>query len=216
MFPKIFHDLSKTKLMQLLESVKRSEGKAVAELAEELEMSYMGVKQHCIKLEKMGYVKTRRVPRKEAGRPEKLYCLTEKCEALFPQAGVELTLNVLESVRDLYGEAAPEKLLYHHFQQLGEEWSKSVAKGKSLVERATRLVELRQKEGYFCHCHYDPDSGFVIEEYHHPMEKLFKKYPSAATLEIKVMEKLIGSTVVKELRKSGKGGVVTAYTIATL
>ena len=69
MFPKVFHDLSKPKLMQLLESIKRSEGKAVAELAEELEMSYMGVKQHCIKLEEMGYVKPWRVPRKEAGRP---------------------------------------------------------------------------------------------------------------------------------------------------
>ena len=133
MFPKVFHDLSKPKLMQLLESIKRSEGKAVAELAEELEMSYMGVKQHCIKLEEMGYVKPWRVPRKEAGRPEKLYCLTEKCKGLFPKVGVELTLNVLESVRELYGESAPEKLLYHHFQQMGEKWAKNVKKGKSLV-----------------------------------------------------------------------------------
>lgn len=216
MFPKAFHDLSKPKLMLLLESIKRSEGKAVTELAEELEMSYMGVKQHCVKLDEMGYLKTWRVPRKEAGRPEKLYRLTEKCDALFPQAGVDLTLNVLESVKHLYGETAPEKLLYHHFQQLREGWVKNVSKGKSLVERATRLVDVRQKEGCFWHCHYNTTRGFSIEEYHHPMERIFQKYPSALKLEIKLMEEVIGCSVVRDERRASKGNSVTIYTISTL
>ena len=98
--------------MAILEAIKRSEGKTVSQLAKELEMSYMGIKQNCVNLEKMGYLKTWRVPRKDKGRPEKLYQLTAQCDVLFPQAGVGLTLDVMESVRQLYGETAPEKLLF--------------------------------------------------------------------------------------------------------
>ena len=216
MFPRAYHELSKPKVMSILESIKRSEGKSVNELASELEMSYMGVKQHCVKLEKLGYLKTWRVPRQEAGRPEKLYRLTEKCDVLFPQAGVSLTLNMMASVRRLYGETAPEKLLYLYFEELGERWKKNVQRGKSLVERATRLVDLRQQEGCFCRCEYKAAEGFTIEEYHHPMKDIFAVYPSAQLLEIKLMEKLLGSAVSRELRQCERGTSVVIYRIGTL
>ena len=216
MFPRAYHDLSKPKVMFILESIKRSEGKSISELSKELEMSYMGVKQHCVNLEALGYLKTWRVPRQAAGRPEKLYRLTEKCDVLFPVAGVDLTLNLMESVRKLYGETAPEKLLYLHFEKLEEKWRKSVSKGKSLVEKATRLVELRQKEGCFCQCDYQVKTGFVIEEYHHPMQSIFEKYPSALLLDVKLMRNLLGSDVSREVRKCEKGTLLVVYTIQTL
>lgn len=216
MFSEALHDLSKPKVMLIIESIKRSEGKSVTELAEELEMSYMGIKQHCVKLEKLGYLKPWRVPRREAGRPEKLYRLTPKCEPLFPTAGVSLTLSVMESVRKLYGETAPEKLLFVHYQELAEKWKANVMKGKSLVEKATRLVELRQREGCFCNCSYSQETGFVIEEYHHPMKAIFDKYPSAMTLEIKLMEKLLGSTVKRSVKKAERGTSVVIYDLGTL
>jgi len=216
MFSEALHDLAKPKVMPVLEAVKRSDGLSVAQLADELEMSYMGVKQHCVKLENMGYLKTWRVPRGEAGRPEKLYKLTDKCDALFPQVGVGLTLDVLESVRKVYGESAPERLLYHHFEELGKRWQSRVQKGKSLVERATRLTELRQQEGCFSRCRYSPENGFCIEEYHHPLEKVYEKYPNVLNLEIKMMEKLLASKVVRKVLKAKRGTQVVVYEIDTL
>ena len=202
--------------MAILEAIKRSEGKTVSQLAKDLEMSYMGIKQNCVNLEKMGYLKTWRVPRKDKGRPEKLYQLTAQCDVLFPQAGVGLTLDVMESVRQLYGETAPEKLLFRHFETLGEKWAKGVSKGKSLVEKATRLVDLRQKEGCFCSCEYDVSTGFVIREYHHPMKEIFEKYPSARNLELRLMEKLLGSSVSREEKEGVKGTSFVVYKIKTL
>ncbi len=216
MFPQAFHDLSKSHVMAIVESIKRSEGKSVTELAKELGMSYMGVKQHCVKLEGLGYLKTWRVPRKEAGRPEKLYRLTPQCEPLFPQVGVGLTLDVMEGVRQLYGEMAPEKLLFVHFDKIVEKWKDRISKGKSLVEKATRLVDLRQQQGCFCRCEYNPKTGFVIEEYHHPMKPIFEKYPSAMNLEIRAMEKLLGCRVKRSVRKCDRGTAVVIYQIETL
>ena len=104
----------------ILEAIKVSDGMPVSDLSRELKMSYMGVKQHCLKLTELGYLEEWRIPRakKEVGRPEKLYRLTPKCNVLFPEAGVGLTLAILEGVKQLYGDSAPEKLLFHHFQVL--------------------------------------------------------------------------------------------------
>jgi len=202
----------------IIEAVKISDGMPVSDLARELGMSYMGVKQHCLKLTEMGYLEEWRVPRekKEVGRPEKLYRLTKKCDPLFADAGVGLTLDVLEGVRSLYGEAAPEKLLYHHFQTLREEWKAKVKLGKSMVEKATRLADLRSKAGWFSRCHYDPSTGFRIEEFHNPFAKVYAVYPNAARMELQMMEQILGTRVLRDEVSTGKGRKRVVYEIATL
>jgi len=203
---------------EILEALKTSDGMPVSDLARELEMSYMGIKGHCLNLTKMGYLEEWRVPRekKEVGRPEKLYRLTAKCDGLFPEAGAELTLAVLDGVKQLFGESAPEKLLFHHFQQLRDQWQAKVRVGKSMVEKATRLADLRDKSGWFGRCHYDPESGFRIEEFHSPLSKIYAVHPNAVRMEVQMMEQLLGTKVVRNEASTGKGRKRVVYEIATL
>ena len=202
----------------ILEALKISDGMPVFDLARELKMSYMGVKQHCLKLTEMGFLEEWRVPRekKEVGRPEKLYRLRAKSEELFPEAGVELTLAMMEGVKQIYGESAPEKLLFHHFQQLREQWLTKVRAGKSMVEKATRLVNARDQAGWFSRCHYDPSTGFRIEEFHSPMDKIYLKYPTAVRMEVQMMEQLLGTKVLRKEVSTGKGRKRVVYEISTL
>ena len=216
MFNEAFRDLSKPHLLNLIEVIKKSNGMAVADLARELEMSYMGVKQHCQKLEKMGYLKTWRVPRNGVGRPEKLYELTAKCDALFPQPSSELVLDVMEGVQKFFGASSPEKIFFHHFDKLRTDWAVSINKGKSLVEKATRLADLRDKAGCFSRCKYDVEYGFRIEEYHNPMSQLFKAFPNLIKQEIRLMENLLGSKVKRQEVELEKGGTMVVYQIGTL
>ena len=216
MFNEAFRDLSRPQLLNLIEAIKKSQGMAVADLARELEMSYMGVKQHCQKLEKMGYLKTWRVPRNGVGRPEKLYKLTAKCDALFPQPSSELVINVMEGMQKFFGESSPEKIFFHHFDKLREEWAVAVNKGKSLVEKATRLADLRDKAGCFSRCKYDVEYGFRIEEYHNPLADLFEVYPNLIKQEIRMMEQLLGNKVKREEVEMDKGGTLVIYQIGTL
>ncbi|MBK1791600.1 hypothetical protein JIN82_10600 [Persicirhabdus sediminis] len=189
---------------------------SVAELSRAMEMSYMGVKQHCVKLQDLGYLETWRVPRVEVGRPQKMYKLTKKCEPLFPKADETVTLALLEAVKLQFGDAGPEKLLFRYYDQLGDKWLNKVRVGKSLVERATKLAELRDQSGCFSRCLYTAKEGFRIEEYHHPMQKIFDLYPAVITMEVRMMEKLIGSQVVRTVKKGTQGVRCVTYQISTL
>lgn len=218
MFSSVYRETMRASWAAILEQLKLSDGMPVSDLARALEMSYMGVKQHCLKLTELGFLEEWRVPRakKEVGRPEKLYRLTAKCDSLFPEAGVGLTLAVLEGVKQMYGESAPEKLLFHHFQKLRDQWQPKVRAGKSMVEKATRLADVRDQSGWFSKCHYDATSGFRIEEFHSPMSALYEEYPNAVRMEVQMMEQLLGTKVVRNEVATGKGRKRVVYEIATL
>ncbi len=216
MFSDAFRDLTKPNVLNMLEAIKKSQGMTVTELSKSVELSYMGAKQQCEKLEALGYLKTWRVPRKAAGRPEKLYILTEKCSSLFPQAGVDFSLNVMEGVKRFFGDSAPEKILFHHYEQQRAKWASHVSQRKSIIEKATRLVELRERSGVFCQCHYTREGGFRIEEYHHPMQKIFEKFPSAVNQEVRMMEQLLGTKIERKIVELEKGGQLVTYKIGVL
>ena len=216
MFSQALRDIARPTYAEILETLKRSDGMAVSELAKELKMSYMGVKQHCVNLEKKGYLKTWRVPRTQVGRPEKLYRLTEACEDLFPQAGPSLTLALLQGVRQLYGESAPEKMLFHYFEGMRQRWAEKMKGANALAEKATKLAALRDAEGCFSKCTYDAQDGLRIEEYHHPMAKIYEQYPSAIRMEVQVMEQLLGTRVARKSIDAGKGRDLIVYEISAL
>ncbi len=216
MFSQALRDIARPTYAEILETLKRSDGMAVSELAKELKMSYMGVKQHCVNLEKKGYLKTWRVPRTQVGRPEKLYRLTEACDDLFPQAGASLTLNLLQGVKQLYGESAPEKMLFHHFEDQRQRWSEKMRGISSVAEKATKLAELRDAEGCFSKCTYEANEGLRIEEYHHPMSMIYEVYPSAVRMEVQMMEQLLGTRMARKNIDGGKGRELIVYDISSL
>ena len=206
MFRPGFRDLVKPQWVATLEELKLSGGLPVSELSRRLEASYMAVKQYCEDLKELGYLERSRIPRTEVGRPEIFYRLAPKADALFPQAGATFSLEILESLRPLFGENAPERLLFQYFQQQQEQWQPKLAKAKSLVEKATMLAALREKSGCFGRCKFDPEKGFRIEEYHHPLQRIFEKYPRAATMELRMIEQLLGTKVVRREIPGGRAG----------
>jgi len=218
MFLGVHRDTMRASWAVILEALKKSGGLPVSDLAREVKMSYMGVKQHCLKLVAMGYLEEWRLPRekKEVGRPEKLYRLTPRCAPLFPEAGVDLTLAVLRGVREMFGEAAPEKVLYRHFQDLREQWQPKFRTGQSLLEKATRLADLRDKAGWFSRCHHEAGTGFRIEEFHNPLARIYEEYPNVVRMELQMMEVLLGARVLRSEVSIGKGEKRVVYEIPTL
>ncbi|MCW1916857.1 hypothetical protein OJ996_24930 [Luteolibacter sp. GHJ8] len=217
MFLPGFRELVKEGWVKVIEELKVSGGLPVSELSRRLGTSYMGMKDQCDKLVKMGYVERWRLPRQEVGRPEIMYRMAPKADAIFPQAGVGLSLELLDAARTLFGDTAPERLLLQYFSQLRERWRPKLTKTRSLVERATMLSGLREKEGCFGRCRYDPAKGFRIEEYHHPLHAIFAAYPGAIHLELRMMEELLGTRVVRREVPGGRGGPARVdYEVATL
>jgi len=175
-------------------------------------MSYMGIKKHCIALEKLGYLDTWRRP-KQVGRPEKLYQLTEKASTLFPGIGDDVTMAMLDAAAHIDPNAA-EKMLYAYFQNVSVQYQKKVA-GNSIIDRATSLAKLREAQGYFSHCEYDPTEGLRIVEHHNPLEPLFQKYPTVERMEEQVFERVLGSPVERTVQRAS-GLRLYRFDISTL
>ena len=202
----VFQDLIRPQWRAVLEQLKLSGGLPVSELSRQVDASYMAVKQHCEELKKIGYLDRSRIPRTAVGRPEIFYSLSAKADALFPQAGVGFTLDLLEELKSLLGESTPDKLFFQHFQKLQDKWQLLIGKAPSLEEKVTKLAALREKEGCFVRCEIDPEKGIRIEEFHNPLQRVFERYPRAVAMELRMIEQLLGTRVTRRELGGGRGG----------
>jgi predicted ArsR family transcriptional regulator len=144
---KLIREIGRSQRLEILTALKRHGGMSVKELAAHFQMSYMGIKQHCLDLETEGYLETSRRP-KPVGRPEIVYRLTPRAYELFPGGSNEWTMAVLDSVQQSYGPAAPAKLLFTIFGQRADKYRASLDAGLPLPERAAQFAQLRNAEGY--------------------------------------------------------------------
>lgn len=196
---KILRRISKPHWFEIMELIKCSGGLSVGELAESMGMSYMGVKKHCLAMQKLGYLDTWRSP-KLVGRPEKLYRLTEKSAPLFPAIGDQICLSILEAATQLETNGA-EKLLFSFFRTRTEQLA-SVVTGDSVQERAEKLAAARSTAGHYSRCVYSEDEGLRIEEFHNPLQPLFDKYPTLERMEAQMFERLLGARVERTVTRT--------------
>src|SRR6478672_1274188 len=200
---KILAEIGRTQRLEILNSLKRSKGMSVNELVRKMKMSYMGIKQHCLTLQRDGYLDTWRRPQK-MGRPEMVYRLTRRSHDLFPTDSNRLTLELLRSAQDIYGRNAPEKLLYNVFERKIAN-TKQKVKGDTVADRAKWLARLRDAEGYMSGFTTDEkEGGPHILECHSPIMNLIDRYPIIGRLEQEMFEKALKNPVRREeTRTSG-------------
>jgi len=201
MFLKSVRDIAKPQQFAIVDLLKRSTGMTVAELGRALNMSYMGIKQHCIDLHNKGWLDTWRRPVPN-GRPEKLYRLTPKAALFYPDAGNEMTIDLLHSIQDIYGGSAAEKLLFHYFLRKGETYLKKL-KAAPLEDRAAAFAKLRNLEGHCAEVDLESPPGVRITEYHSPLQSIFEEWPSARRMEEQMFNRVLGTTVQRLEEQAG-------------
>src|SRR5205807_9982231 len=143
-------------------------------LVDKMGMSYMGIKQHCLTLQRDGYLDTWRRPQKMR-RSEMVYRLTRRSHDLFPIDSNQFTLELLRSIRDIYGANAPEKLLYNVFENRTAEL-KAKVKGENVLVRAKWMTKMRDSEGYMAQFLPSEKNGPQILECHSPIFNLLDNY----------------------------------------
>lgn len=196
----LLREMLHSPVLDIVQRLKHSTGMTVTELCTAMKMSYMGVKQHCVEMEKAGFLDTWRRP-KASGRPEKLYRLTSKAEALFTNHGTPLTLDLLATAERVYGESAPPKLLYSYFQSKGEAWSLRLAVAATLEERTRLLARLRCADGCMSACETDAHGHLLLVEHHRPFRELAARYSIVDELECEMIERLLGCEVRRSVEE---------------
>ena len=206
---RLISEIGKTQRLAIINRLKRTQGLTVGELSELLNMSYMGVKQHCVDLEKNGYLDTWRKP-KPVGRPELLYRLTQRAHELFSVESNAMTIELLESANKLYGSTAAEKLLFTVFQKKAGHYAAKI-KGETLAEKTKSLARLRDAEGCMADFENDDEtrgeggasSALRIVEHHSPILDLLRAFPIIARLEAEMFQRVLKAPVRREENCAG-------------
>ena len=199
---RLISEIGRTQRLEIINSLKRTRGMSVNELVGRMNMSYMGIKQHCITLHRDGYLDTWRRPQK-MGRPEMVYRLTRRSHDLFQADSHQLTLDLLKAAQETYGPNAPEKLLYNIFKKKTAAL-KAKAKGDTVADRAKWLAHVRDGEGYMAQFVNNKDGSPRILEVHSPILNLVERYPIIGRFEQDMFEAILGTRVRREVtRNSG-------------
>ncbi|PYL14961.1 MAG: transcriptional regulator [Verrucomicrobia bacterium] len=200
---RLLAEIGRTQRLEILNSLKRTRGMSVNELVAKMKMSYMGIKQHCLTLQRDGYLDTWRRPQR-MGRPEMVYRLTRRTHDLFPTDSNQFTFELLKSSHEIYGSNAPEKLLYNVFERKGAAL-KAKAKGDTVADRAKWLAKVRDGEGYMAQfVTEEKEGGPQILECHSPILNLLDRYPIVGRLEQDMFAAVLDTRVRREeTRNSG-------------
>jgi predicted ArsR family transcriptional regulator len=133
-----------------------------------------------------------------------VYRLTRRSHDLYPCDSNQMTLDLLESVHEIYGPNAPEKLLYNMFERKTAAL-KTKAKGQTVAERAKWLAKVRDAEGHMSQfITEEREGGPQILECHSPILNVVERYPIFGRLEQDMFEAALGTSVRREeTRTSG-------------
>ena len=133
---------------RVLLQLKTKGEQTAAQLAHRLDVTPMAIRQHLAALEDEGLVDHAEAPR-SVGRPAKLWRLTPAAAERFPDSHADLTVDLLESMRDAFGEQGLDRLLaVRAKRQLESYRSRMPGPDAPLDKRVAALSKLRREEGY--------------------------------------------------------------------
>ncbi|MCW2256991.1 putative ArsR family transcriptional regulator [Providencia alcalifaciens] len=170
---------------------------STAVIAKDLAMTGEAARQHLQKLTSLGLVEgVQCASQTGAGRPRQNWVLTELGHQRFPDTHAQLALQLIDSVRNIFGNEGLEKLIS---QREGEIKTKYLSRCKSLpfVERLQELAEIRSEEGYMAHIEQDGDSWLFIEN-HCPICAAATVCQNFCRSELQLFREIMGQDVTVE------------------
>jgi predicted ArsR family transcriptional regulator len=167
------------------------------ELATRLHVSAMAVRQHLYALHKEQLVTYDEVAR-PIGRPAKRWQLTPAADHLFPEGYAELTLSLLTSITQAFGETGLEHLLTIRSQQQVAVYRAHLAGHDTLTQRLAALAAIRTDEGYMAEVQPQADGSFMLLEKHCPICAAAIACTGLCRDELKVFQEVLGADVTIE------------------
>jgi predicted ArsR family transcriptional regulator len=160
-----------------------------------LDMTLAGARQHLLKLEAAELVESES-HREGRGRPRQYWRLTQRGHARFPDRHSELTLDLLRSVRDLFGDQGLERLIGHREEVNIGDYSKVVGPKRSLRQKLIALAQIRSREGYMASVAEDVAGSFLFVENHCPICAAAAACQGLCRSELAVFRAVLGTNFV--------------------
>lgn len=190
--------LGERKTRRAITKLLKTEGPSgSAQLAERLGLTAMAVRQHLYALQKEGLVtaEERPVP---IGRPAKFWRLTRDADRLFPEAYAELSVALIDSVKDAFGDEGLERVLTSRCARQRMDYGKRIKPGDSLERKLKELAKVRTEEGYMAEIRAEDEGSFLLIENHCPICAAANACQGFCATELDLFRSVLGPEVTVE------------------
>jgi predicted ArsR family transcriptional regulator len=137
-------------------------------VAGRLGVTRQAARQHLEKLAAEGLVE-HVTARAGVGRPRQVWSLTGKAQARFPDTHAQMTVDLIEAVREEFGAEGLDRLVTRREQATAEAYSRALGADPDLEIRLERLSALRSAEGYMAEWRREADGTYLLIENHCPI-----------------------------------------------
>ncbi|MBC3436577.1 transcriptional regulator [Pseudomonas sp. BW16M2] len=136
-----------------------------ADLAQLLAITFEATRQQVQKLQASDLISGISVPAKGAGRPSQKWALTAAAQRRFPDSHSVLTLQLIESVEQVFGSDGVDRLISRMEDSNSREYQQACADGQSLEDKVRILVQLRERAGYMAEMQADGNDWLIVENH---------------------------------------------------
>ena len=180
----------------IVELLKKKNGMTAGEIAKQLDLHSMTVRQHLSILEREGYIQHYR-EKISRGRPVYIYKLTSEAkENLFPNDYPRFALGTLDALVVIDGAEKVNQLLEYQMEAKVA-MCLNVIEGKSLAEKIKVLAAFLDEEGYQVEI-AETANAYILKEHNCALESIAQKYPQLCQLELSLLQRLLDVPVERE------------------
>ncbi|HEX5131745.1 MAG TPA: methanogen output domain 1-containing protein [Candidatus Krumholzibacteria bacterium] len=179
---------------EILLRIKQSGGSTIAEIAAHLSISDEGARQHLILLERQGWVSRRpqHASDGKSGRPASVYEVSQAGEDFFPKRYADLSIALVDLVRETYGEAAVKNALASITDKWVAEWEPKL-RGKTLDERLELLKSYYMEDDPFITI--ERNGHVALVERNCPFRDVAMQRPQLCSISTNTLSRLLGHRV---------------------
>jgi predicted ArsR family transcriptional regulator len=168
-----------------------------AQLGQRLGLTAMAVRQHLYALQREGLVASEERP-VPIGRPAKFWRLTREADHLFPEAYAELSVALIDSVKDAFGDEGLERVLTSRCARQQADYGRRIRPHDSLERKLEELAKVRSEEGYMAEVRREDDGSFLLVENHCPICAAANACQGFCTTELDLFRSVLGPGVTIE------------------
>jgi predicted ArsR family transcriptional regulator len=198
---------------EILKLLRQCGGMTASDLAREIGITSVAVRQHLDVLAASGLVAAA-TERRPIGRPRRVYSLTERADDLFPKAYHALANVILEQLQEREGAGGVLELFDGRRRWLERQYRPAVD-GKGLEERVAAVAQIQEENGYMAEWEKREDGSFVLSEHNCPICKVACNFPQACQKEMELLANLLDADITREQHML-RGDRMCSYVIRSL
>ena len=177
-------------------------------------LTAMGVRRQLEAAVDAGLVRFQDSPGK-VGRPVRRWMLSDSGNARFPDRHAELTLDLIQGVRMLFGEAGLEQLIARREEASERAYRERIDWSAPLDDRVAALAAARTLEGYMADTEPRVDGSVLLHENHCPICTAAQACQEFCRSELAVFRRVLGSgTVVVRIEHQLEGARRCSYLVS--